>query len=81
MSGLLSKSLHSSTFRVALLCILIFGAVVLALFSYVYLATDAYVLAQSDRAIDADRDYWLARTRVESLLAGSWADWMGEVNP
>ena len=56
VSGLLSKSLRSSTFRVALLCILIFGTVVLALFSYVYLATDAYVLAQSDRAIDADRD-------------------------
>jgi signal transduction histidine kinase len=39
---------------VALLCILVFGAVVLALFSYVYVATDAYVLSRSDRAIDAD---------------------------
>lgn len=55
MSALLSKSLRSSTFKVALLCILIFGAVVLALFSYVYLATDAYVLSRSDQAIDADR--------------------------
>jgi len=52
---LLAKSLRSSTFKVALLYIIAFGAVVLALFSYVYLATDAYVLSRSDRAIDADR--------------------------
>ena len=56
MSGLLSKSLRSSTFKLALLCILTSGGVVLALFSYVYLATDAYVLSRSDRAIDADRE-------------------------
>ena len=55
MSALLAKSLHSSTFKVALLCIIGFGALVLALFSYVYLATDAYVLSRSDQAIDADR--------------------------
>lgn len=55
MSVLLSKSLRSTTFRLALLCILIFGAVVLALFSYVYLATDAYVLTRADEAIDADQ--------------------------
>jgi signal transduction histidine kinase len=47
--------LRSSTFKVALICILAFGTIVLALFSYVYLATDAYVLSRSDRAIDADR--------------------------
>ena len=55
MSELLSKSLRSSTFRVALLCILVFGVAVIALFSYVYVATDAYVLSRSDHAIDADR--------------------------
>ena len=55
MSALLAKSLRSSTFKVALLCIIGFGALVLALFSYVYLATDAYVLSRSDQAIDADR--------------------------
>jgi signal transduction histidine kinase len=38
----------------AMLCILVFGALVIALFSYVYVATDAYVLNRSDRAIDAD---------------------------
>jgi signal transduction histidine kinase len=37
-----------------MLCILVFGALVIALFSYVYVATDAYVLNRSDRAIDAD---------------------------
>ena len=55
MFALLAKSLRSSTFRVALLCIGGFGVLVVALFSYVYLATDAYVLSRSDRAIDADR--------------------------
>jgi signal transduction histidine kinase len=55
VSALLAKSLRSSTFKVALLCIIGFGALVLALFSYVYLATDAYVLSRSDQAIDADR--------------------------
>jgi signal transduction histidine kinase len=55
VSALLAKSLRSSTFKVALLCIIGFGALVLALFSYVYMATDAYVLSRSDRAIDADR--------------------------
>jgi signal transduction histidine kinase len=54
VSALLAKSLRSSTFKVALLCIIAFGALVLALFSYVYMATDAYVLSQSDGAIDAD---------------------------
>jgi signal transduction histidine kinase len=55
VSALLTESLRSSTFKVALICILAFGVIVLALFSYVYLATDAYVLSRSDRAIDADR--------------------------
>jgi signal transduction histidine kinase len=53
--ALLAKSLRSSTFKVALLCIIGFGTLVLALFSYVYMATDAYVLSQADRAIAADR--------------------------
>jgi signal transduction histidine kinase len=55
VSVLLAKSLRSSTFKVALLCIATFGALVLVLFSYVYLATDAYVLTRTDREIDADR--------------------------
>jgi signal transduction histidine kinase len=55
VSGLLTKSLKSSTFKVALACITLFGAMVLALFSYVYLATDDYVINRSDQAINADR--------------------------
>jgi len=51
---LLAKTLRSSTFKLALFCILIFGAVVIALFSYVYSATTSYVLSRSDRAIEAE---------------------------
>ena len=52
---LLTKTLRSSTFRVALICIVVFGAVVIALFSYVYSSTASYVLGRADRAIDGDR--------------------------
>ena len=52
---LINKTLRSSTFKVALICIVAFGAVVVALFGYVYSATASYVLGRSDRAIDADR--------------------------
>jgi len=55
VSVLLTKTLRSSTFRVALICILVFGAVVIALFSYVYSSTAAYVQGRSDRAIDDNR--------------------------
>ncbi len=48
---LLVKTLRSSTFKLALVAIAIFGAIVLALFSYVYLSTVNYVSAQADRAI------------------------------
>ncbi len=73
MSALLAKSLRSSTFKVALLCIAVFGALVLALFSYVYVATDAYVLTRTDRAIDADRADLMASYQKggESGLVGA----------
>ncbi len=57
---LLTKTLRSSTFRVALICIVVFGAVVIALFSYAYSSTESYVLHRSDRAIDADRALLMA---------------------
>ncbi len=57
---LLTKTLRSSTFRVALICIVVFGAVVIALFSYVYSSTGSYVLRRSDRAIDGDRALLMA---------------------
>lgn len=55
MSGLLVKTLRSSTFKLALLCIGVFGAVVLALFAYVYWSTASYVLTRSDQLIEAER--------------------------
>lgn len=52
---LLAKTLRSTTFRLALIFIAIFGAVVLVLFSYIYATTESYVMRASDRAIAADR--------------------------
>jgi signal transduction histidine kinase len=52
---LLSKTLRSSTLRLALICIVIFGAGVCALFTYVYWSTASYVRGLSDRAIAAER--------------------------
>ena len=47
---LLTKTLTSSTFKVALIAIATFGVIVSAIFSYVYLSTASYVRARSDRA-------------------------------
>jgi len=52
---LLAKTLRSSTFKLALICIAIFGGVVLGLFSYVYWATATYVRGRSDDAIAAEQ--------------------------
>jgi hypothetical protein len=51
---LLAKTLRSSTFRLALVCIALFGAVVFALFGYVYWSTASYVRNRSDQAISAE---------------------------
>jgi signal transduction histidine kinase len=48
---LLTKTLTSSTFRLALIAIGTFGLIVSAIFSYVYLSTSSYVRSRSDRAI------------------------------
>jgi signal transduction histidine kinase len=48
---LLTKTLTSSTFRLALIAIGTFGMIVSAIFSYVYLSTSSYVRSRSDRAI------------------------------
>jgi signal transduction histidine kinase len=55
VSVLLAKTLRSSTFKLALICIAIFGGVVLGLFSYVYWSTAAYVRGRSDDAIAAEQ--------------------------
>jgi signal transduction histidine kinase len=52
---LLTKTLRSSTLRLALICIAVFGIVVCGLFSYVYWSTATYVRGRSDQAIAAER--------------------------
>ncbi len=51
---LLTKTLTSSTFKLALIAIGTFGVIVSAIFGYVYLSTSAYVRSRSDRAITAE---------------------------
>ena len=55
VSVLLAKTLRSSTLKLALISIGIFGAAVIALFSYVYWSTASYVQSRSDRAIAAEQ--------------------------
>jgi signal transduction histidine kinase len=62
VSVLVAKTLQSSTFRLALIWIAIFGAAVVALFEYVYWSTASYVRSRSDHAIMTElailrRDY------------------------
>jgi hypothetical protein len=52
---LLVKTLRSTTFKLALISIGVFGAVVIALFGYVYWSTTSFVLSGSDSAIEAER--------------------------
>jgi signal transduction histidine kinase len=51
---LLTETLRSSTLRLALISILVFGAAVIGLFSYVYLSAAGYVRILSDRDIAAE---------------------------
>ena len=53
-SVLLAKTLRSSTFRLALASIGVFGAAVFTLFGYVYWSTTSYVLSRSDRVVAAE---------------------------
>ncbi|HYW60225.1 MAG TPA: HAMP domain-containing sensor histidine kinase [Xanthobacteraceae bacterium] len=48
---LLAETLRSSTLKLALICIGIFGAAVLGLFGYVYWSTASFVLSRADQAI------------------------------
>src|SRR5579859_2249399 len=53
-SGLLAKTFRSSTLKLALICIVAFGAAVLALFGYVYWSTASFVRSRSDQAVAAE---------------------------
>jgi signal transduction histidine kinase len=52
---LLAKTLRSTTLRLALIAIAIFGAAVIALFSYVYWSTASFVRSRADRAVAAEQ--------------------------
>src|SRR5438552_6395932 len=52
---LLTKTLKSSTFKLALVCVAVFSGAVFALLGYVYWATTNYVRSRCDLAISADR--------------------------
>jgi signal transduction histidine kinase len=51
---LLAKTLRSSTFKQALLAIVVFGAFVITLFGYVYFSAASFIRSQSDRFIAAE---------------------------
>jgi signal transduction histidine kinase len=51
---LLAKTLRSTTLKLALISIAIFGTAVIALFSYVYWSTASYVRGRSDHAVAAE---------------------------
>jgi len=53
---LLAETLRSSTLKVALLAIGVFGCVMFALIGYVYYSTASYVHGRSDRAIAAEQN-------------------------
>ena len=52
---LLAKTLKSSTFRLALVCVAVFSGTVFGVLGYVYWATTNYVRSRCDRDISADR--------------------------
>jgi signal transduction histidine kinase len=51
----LAETLRSSTFKLALIAIGLFGAIVLTLFGYVYWSTTSYVTGRLDNAIGAEQ--------------------------
>lgn len=52
---LLAKTLRSTTFKLALISIGVFGAVVIALFGFVYWSTTTFVLSRSDSVIESEQ--------------------------
>ena len=52
---LLSKTLRSSTLKLALVCVALFGAAVFSLLGYVYWSTAGYVRDHSDHHIASER--------------------------
>jgi signal transduction histidine kinase len=65
---LLAKTLRSSTLKLALACIGIFGAVVFALFAYVYWSTVSHVRSRADHAVAAE--YSILRAAFDAAGRG-----------
>jgi signal transduction histidine kinase len=80
VSVLLAKTLRSSTFKLALICIAIFGAMVFVLLGYVYWSTASYVRNRSDHALTTElaimqRAYAIAgRSGLITTIAQRLAD-------
>ncbi len=55
VSALLTKTIRSTTFKLALAAIAVFGTIVVAFLGYVYVSTVAYVQSEFDRTVIADR--------------------------
>ena len=77
---LLIETLRSSTFRLALTCVGLFGAAIFALLGYVYWSTASYLRARSDRAIMAEQAMLMktydtaGRERLIALISQRVAD-------
>jgi signal transduction histidine kinase len=54
VSALLAKTLRSSTFKLALIFIVVFGVAIMALFGYVYSSTVSYLRSQFDHTLTAE---------------------------
>ena len=77
---LLNKTLRSSTFRLALLYVGVFGVAVVALFAYVYWSTAGHLRSHDDALIIADQRRLIdvynsgGRTALATLLGGGLLD-------
>jgi len=66
---LLHKTLHSSTLRLAILYVLLFGAAILGIFGYVYWTTAEYVRGQSDGAIERELGVLVGAYEADGLAS------------
>ncbi len=55
VSGLLSKTIRSTTFKLALALIVVFGTIVVAFLGYIYISAVVEMQSEFDRALAADR--------------------------
>jgi signal transduction histidine kinase len=63
-SVLLTRTLRSSTFKLALVCVVLFSTAVFALLGYVYWATTGYLRDRADLAISAEHAFLIQTYRT-----------------